>query len=66
MLNVINEMFDPARTAIEVRCHLLLSKMICGPVFFFSSIIIIIIIIIITITLLLLLLFSLLRSHNYF
>ena len=63
MLNVIN-MFDPARTAIEVRCHLLLSKMICGPVFFFSSIIIIIIII--TITLLLLLLFSLLRSHNYF
>ena len=45
MLNVIN-MFDPARTVIEVRCHLL-SKMICGPVFFFSSIIIIIIIIII-------------------
>ena len=59
MLNGIN-MFDPARTAIEVRCHLLLSKMICGPVFFFSSIIIIIII---TLSLLL---FSLLRSHNYF
>ena len=48
MLNGIN-MFDPARTAIEVRCHLLLSKMICGPVFFFSSSIIIIIIIIIII-----------------
>ena len=48
MLNGIN-MFDPARTAIEVRCHLLLSKMICGPVFFFSSSVIIIIIIIIII-----------------
>ena len=48
MLNGIN-MFDPARTAIEVRCHLLLSKMICGPAFFFSSSIIIIIIIVIII-----------------